>query len=105
MCKSCATCAYAMKAANEDFVFCGFIHNELPNTKGEDLLEKLNQIEINNGISLPRQIGTGWGYPNIPYNGEAHWTVKGTASESLMWNGVVCIHKDCNCNAYKSFKD
>lgn len=26
------------------------------------------------------------------------WSVKGTASEGLMWNGQICIHKDDRCH-------
>lgn len=95
---SCKECKFANKSGNDDFVFCTFWQSKC-NESGmseEDFVRK----EMFPQTTLSK-VALGWGYPKKHFKLESHWVHKGTASEGLMWNNQICIHKDEHCHEHK----
>lgn len=94
----CTDCKFANKSGNEEFVFCTYWQGEA-NKYSEGAEGFVRNVIFQ--LPFPRKVGLGWGYPNKLFNAETHWSVKGTASEGLMWRDQICINKDDRCHKYE----
>ncbi|ASA22572.1 hypothetical protein [Paenibacillus donghaensis] len=95
---NCSTCIYANKSGNDDYVFCTYWQNKCNESKQDaDVFVKKEIFKK----TLVCDVGIGWGYPSKHYSAESHWSHKGTASEGLMWNNQICIHKDESCQYHR----
>lgn len=98
--RECATCKFANRSGNEDFVFCTKWQKEANESKMTSELYALN-ILIYKEPQLNGVIGIGWGYPSQTYNKEVNWHEKGTVSASMMWNEQICVQANAGCSQYK----
>lgn len=95
----CADCKFANKSGNQDYVFCTYWQNEAdkqPMTAQQFAESILCQDP------LLTEVAIGWGYPNQHYQAPTHWSIKGTASESIMWKDQICVYKNQQCLNYSA---
>lgn len=98
----CADCNFANKSANEEYVFCTKLQDD-GSKSGLGLNEFIKEVVYKQ--PLPKLIAIGWGYPNKRFKSDMHELGNDTATEGLMWNKQICVHKDDQCNKFKSLEN
>lgn len=95
----CADCIFANKSGNNEFVYCTYWQNKANESN-------MNQEDFVRKVLFPstdlQQVALGWGFPKQHFQLESHWVHKGTASEGLMWNEQILVHKEESCNQFSS---
>ncbi|AYP68666.1 hypothetical protein EalM132_00154 [Exiguobacterium phage vB_EalM-132] len=100
--ESCATCAYAKKSGNEEYAHCGFWQSRVSSTGYESSEDYVLKYMLDKEPQLSGFVGVGWAYPNKPYAGEAHWHIKGTVTEGMMYNDQICVKATKVCSHWKA---
>ena len=98
--RECATCKYANRAGNDDFVFCTYWQKQA-NEKSMESEEFALNILLDKEPTLNGCVGIGWAYPKQNYNKEVNWHEKGTPSAGIMWNNQICVQANTGCSKYE----